>query len=130
MVEVLVLLVEPDKILADVYRSHLEKFNYKIRVVGGVQQAIMDMDIQRPDVIILELKLANHNGYEFLYELRSYGEWQNIPVIINSMISEEEAGLNQKTKKLLGITGFLYKPKTNLGKLHYELNKQSLVNKI
>jgi DNA-binding response OmpR family regulator len=125
-----VLLIEPDLILADIYKNHLEKFHYKVNICGNVEQAIHVVDKQKPDIIVLELQLANHNGYEFLYELRSYTDWQDIPILIHSVLPEEDSGLNESTKKQLGITSYLYKPATSLGKLHYELNKQLLTNKI
>jgi DNA-binding response OmpR family regulator len=101
-----------------------------VRICGGVQEAVDEIDILRPDIIILELQLTSHNGYEFLYELRSYSEWDSIPVLIHSMVPEDSLDLNPITKSELGITGYLYKPGTSLGKLHYELNKRFLVNKV
>ena len=123
-----VLMIEPDHILGDVYKNHLEKFNYRVRLCNDVQQAINDIDALEPDLIILELKMKGHNGYEFLYELRSYPEWQNIPVIIHSMIPEGDTGLDQGSKAELGIVEYLYKPTSSLGKLHYEINKLFFVN--
>jgi hypothetical protein len=74
------------------------------------------------------MKQSAHNGYEFLYELRSYSDLLEIPVIVNSMLPEEDLLLNNEIKNELGIISYLYKPKTTLGKLHYELNKHLLVN--
>ena len=125
-----VLLIEPDYLLASIYKGHLQKFNYSVRICGAVQDAIDEIDILKPDIIVLELQLTSHNGYEFLYELRSYSEWQDIPVLIHSMVPEEALEMNPIIKSELGITGYLYKPGTSLGKLHYELNKRFLVNNI
>jgi len=123
-----ILLIEPDYILAGIYKDHLEKFNYEVRVCSGVQRAIAEVDIKKPDMIVLELQLSSHNGYEFLYELRSYTDLDDIPVIIHSMLPEKESVITDEIKEELGIVAYLYKPATSLGKLHYELNKQLLVN--
>jgi DNA-binding response OmpR family regulator len=130
MKKIKILLVEPDHILASVYKEHLEKFNYDITVSPNVQKAINDIDKVHPDAIILEIQLNSHNGYEFLYELRSYSDLQDIPVLIHSMIPEADLGIDPQTKKELGIISFLYKPSTTLGKLHYELNKHFLVRAV
>jgi len=125
-----ILLIEPDYLLASVYKDHLEKFNYSVKICCAVQDAVDEIDVLKPDIIILEIQLSSHNGYEFLYELRSYSDWQNIPVLIHSMIPEEDLNFNPVLLSELGITGYLYKPNTSLGKLHYELNKRFLVNNV
>ncbi len=84
------LLIEPDKILADIYRSALVKNQYNVVIVSNAQAGIYAVDKLLPDLIILELQLTKHSGVEFLYELRSYSEWQNIPVIILSMVNFSE----------------------------------------
>lgn len=125
-----VLLIEPDYLLASIYKDHLEKFHYSVVVCGGVQMAVTEIDKNKPDIIILELKLSSHNGYEFLYELRSYSDWQDIPVLIHSMLPEEDNVLTTEIKSELGIINYLYKPDTSLDKLHYELNKYLLASKV
>ena len=122
-----ILLIEPDRVLADIYKQYLEKANYKVKVTSGVQQAINEVDKNRPSLIILELQLSGHNGYEFLYELRSYSDLQDIPVLIHTMVPRQAANLGVKTDSL-GIVGYLYKPETSLSKLAFELNNLLLVN--
>lgn len=46
------------------------------------QQAVFLADEHKPDVVVLEPQMARHNGIEFLYEFKSYPEWQRIPVIL------------------------------------------------
>lgn len=123
-----ILLVEPDYLLANIYKSHLENFNYSVRVCGGVQGAINEIDKLKPDIIVLELQLSSHNGYEFLYEIRSYIDWQDIPVVVHSMLPEADLDITLVAKEELGIAGYLYKPDTSLDKLRYELNKHFLVS--
>lgn len=125
-----VLLIEPDYLLSIIYKEHLEKFNYKVRVCSAVQDAINKIDAHKPDIIILELQLSGHNGYEFLYELRSYSEWQDIPILIHSMVSEEALGMNTNIKSELGIVDYLYKPGTSLDKLIYVLDSRFLTSNV
>jgi len=117
-----ILLIEPDLLLATIYKEHLNAHKYNVRVVGGVQKAIYEIDKLRPDLVILELQLSTHNGYEFLYELRSYSEWQNIPVLVHSMVPLDDLNLDTNVSSELGIIGYLYKPNTSLSKLLYEIN--------
>jgi CheY-like chemotaxis protein len=112
-----ILLLEPDRPLGQTYASALEQAGHTVRHIGNAQQAISTLDHGLPDLIILELQLAAHNGIEFLYELRSYTDWQTLPVIVLSIVPPYELGLSHKLTQQLGIAGCLYKPHTRLADL-------------
>jgi DNA-binding response OmpR family regulator len=79
-----ILLIEPDIVLANIYTKALTHEGYRVVVAGDAQAAISLADKSKPDLIIMEIQLVSHNGIEFIYELRSYPEWQDIPIIIQS----------------------------------------------
>lgn len=118
-----VLLLEPNKVLADQYRNFLARKGYEVAVWPDAQAAIIAADAKQPDIIIVELLLAGHSGIEFLYELRSYGEWQRIPVLVLSRIARADSGLTSRMATELGIVDYLYKPETSLEKLAHTLEK-------
>jgi len=125
-----VLLVEPDRYLANVYLEALENAGHKVNVANTAQAAIRLADIAHPDVIILELQLVEHSGVEFLYEFRSYVDWQDIPVIAHTIVPPAEFN---RSKKLLadelGVRLYLYKPHTTLVRLLSGINQVSLVKR-
>lgn len=113
-----ILLIEPDRQLADIYAQALRVDAHTVQTCATAQQAIHGTDEQQPDVIILELQLVEHSGIEFLYELRSYPEWQAIPVLIHTHVPPGEFADNwQLCKEQLNVTNFLYKPHTSLAAL-------------
>lgn len=113
-----VLIIEPDKILAQTYAIALHAAGHQPVCCTNAQQAIFAADAQTPDVVLLELQLVRHSGIEFLYEFRSYSEWQNIPVIIHSQVPPTEFIDNyDMLKEELGVVDYLYKPHTSLTKL-------------
>jgi DNA-binding response OmpR family regulator len=112
-----ILLIEPDHMLGDVYKDFLVNKNFEVILCNDGQKAIDAIDVKKPDLIILELQLTAHNGYEFLYELRSYTEWFSIPVIINSLIPRLRTKLDEESINNLGVVDYLYKPTTSLEKL-------------
>lgn len=112
-----VLIVEPAIDFGRLLCKKMKTHNLKSDLAHSAQQALHLADKNKPNVVILELNLASHNGLEFLYELRSYQDWQNIPVIIYSHLTPEETGLNKNAQQRLGITDYLYKPISNLEKL-------------
>jgi DNA-binding response OmpR family regulator len=113
-----ILLIEPDIMLGKVYKDFLASKDFNVVLCNDGQKAIDAIDIKKPDLIILELQLTAHNGYEFLYELRSYTEWFSIPVIINSLIPRSRAKIDDENIKNLGVVAYLYKPTTSLEKLN------------
>ncbi len=112
-----VLLVEPDRVLGQTAKSALESLGCEVAWNKTAQSALDSMDDSIPDLIVLEIQLGTHNGVELLYELASYSEWQNIPIIIhtiNEKVQREEFSdaLNQ-----LKVRQVLYKPATTTASL-------------
>ena len=113
-----ILLIEPDRVLAETYYLTLHRAGHKVVVCPSAQSAIMAADKTKPDLVVLELQLVAHSGVEFLYEFRSYADWQNIPVIVHTVVPPVEfAGSRDVLMHELGVSEYLYKPQTNLQKL-------------
>lgn len=110
-----VLIIEPDKLLAQTYRRALEHAGCSVAVAHGAQDGVQASDIQKPDVVVLELQLAAHDGIEFLHEFRSYAEWRAVPVIVQSSIPPEALEpFVLALKRDLGVVELLYKTTASL----------------
>jgi CheY-like chemotaxis protein len=113
-----VLLLEPNPLLADAYRQFLVHAGFSVRHVTTGQAAIDAADEQVPGVIVLELQLPRHNGIEFLHELRSYPEWRDLPVVVNTIMPPHKlAAAKQPLQEALGVRAILYKPTATLADL-------------
>jgi len=58
----------------------------------------------RPDVIILDLMMPKMDGFEFLHELRSRPEWQDIPVVVvtaKDLTQEDRDRLNGGVERII-----------------------------
>ncbi len=113
-----ILLIEPDKLLGEAYKAALDSQNHEVVVCAGAQLAVFIADKFQPDLVIVELQLVEHSGIEFLYEFRSYVDWQIVPIIILTQVPPSE--FNQSIDLLktdLSISEYLYKPQVNLKKL-------------
>lgn len=110
-----ILLIEPDRVLAETYRQALLSEGHRVVCCASAQAGIISADQHQPDLIILELQLVEHSGIEFLYELRSYQDWRDIPVIIQTQVPPSEFNDNrQLLREQLGVRIYLYKPQTSL----------------
>jgi CheY-like chemotaxis protein len=120
-----ILLIEPDRILAETYLHALASAGHSVGVCASAQAAIMVADQIQPEVVVLELQLVEHSGIEFLYEFRSYPDWQNVPVVIQSYVPPQEfASSAELLKQELGVTKYLYKSHTTLKQLIAAVNEQ------
>ena len=82
-----------------------------------LQAATNSADKARPDIIILDLLLAGRSGVEFLYELRSYPDWQALPVIIFSDVAPGELAQSLASLNDLNIAAYHHKRTTSLAQL-------------
>lgn len=120
-----ILLVEPDRLLAETYHRALTDAGHRVAACAGAQAAIMTADQISPDLVILELQLIEHSGIEFLYEFRSYPEWQAVPVLIHSNVPPAEfADSWPILGRELGVDIYLYKPRTSLRQLISSVREQ------
>jgi DNA-binding response OmpR family regulator len=111
-------MIEPDVVLARTFREVLEQAGHQVVVCREAQEAVFSVDDAKPAVILLELQLVGHSGIEFLYELRSYADWRDIPVVIISNVPPYEFKANAELlRNSLGVSDYRYKPQTSLADL-------------
>jgi len=112
-----VLLLESDRQLAKCIKAFMATAGYSTNAYTDPQAAILAADNNWPDLIILDLQLAGRSGIEFLYELRSYPEWQTIPVIITGRLSHQELTAYSDSFKQLNVGAYLHRPAMSLAGL-------------
>lgn len=123
-----ILLIEPDRVLAKTYAEVLIHAGHHVLVAATAQAGVQAADVIKPEVVILELQLVEHSGIEFLYEFRSYLDWQAIPVLIQTHVPPAEFNNNYKLlQDELGVRAYLYKPHTSLRELLAHVREHSPV---
>ena len=118
-----IVLLEPDKVLADTYRQALMQAGHKVVMCATAQAAVFAADDVQPDLVIMELQLTSHSGIEFLYEFRSYDDWTDTPVLILTNVPAGEFdGCWDLLQNELGVKAYHYKPLTTLRTLLRSVN--------
>jgi len=113
-----ILLIEPDRLLATTYGQALTAAGHHVVAAATAQAGIQAADAMSPTLVILELQLVEHSGIEFLYEFRSYLDWQSVPVLVHSSVPPSEFNeSHQLLKDELGVQTYLYKLHTSLREL-------------
>lgn len=118
-----VLLIEPDMMLAKNLCAYLEGRGHEVRWRPDAQSAVSAADEVQPDIVVLELQLAQHSGMEFIYEFRSYPDWINTPIIILSSLLDDEVRGTEAFWQQLEIAGYYHKTETNLANLSQAIDR-------
>ena len=81
----LILLVEDDRLMADMYRFQLEREGYRVEVAFDGKQGLDAIRTGRPDLVLLDVRLPIMEGFEVLEHLQADPQAvRRIPVVILS----------------------------------------------
>jgi len=101
-----VLVVDDDEALRRLMRLELSD-TYEIIDSGEPEQGLALALENKPDAILLDLRMPKYSGYELLQTYTSFCHTQMIPVII---VSGEAGGETKEHCKRLGAAGYFEKP--------------------
>ena len=77
-----VLVVEDDAPLREAYRSFLIASRYRVLVASDGLAALTSIELERPQVVVLDLGLPRVSGWDVYRDLRSRPETENLAIII------------------------------------------------
>jgi chemosensory pili system protein ChpA (sensor histidine kinase/response regulator) len=95
----------------------LEKNNFHVILAKDGKDALEQLQISTPDIILSDIEMPNMDGFELLKNLKNSDKYKNIPVI---MITSRTADKHRNYAFELGVNGFLGKP----------FNEEELLEKI
>ena len=98
------LLVDDDEMVRRSVRQALEPIGWKVTEAENGQVAVEVLATARPEVIILDLMMPKMDGFEFLDELRSRPDWQDIPVVVitaKDLTEKDRARLNGGVERVI-----------------------------
>src|SRR5277367_5070516 len=101
-----VLIVDDDEALRRLMRLELSD-DYEVIDTGEPEQGLALALENRPDAILLHLRMPKYSGYDLLQTFTSFGRTQTIPVIV---VSGEGGGQTKEHCKQLGAAGYFGKP--------------------
>ncbi len=126
MVKVLskVLLIEDEKMLAEMYRTKFDNEGFKIDVAFDGDEGLKAAKSEKPDIILLDIILPKLDGFLVLKELKKDPSTKKIPVILLSNLGQDE---DIKKGKKLGADDYFVKanhtPAEIVNKVKQELGK-------
>ena len=85
-----VLVVEDEKALSQLLCYNLGKEGFEVATSFDVEEAILAVDEEQPDIVLLDWMLPGVSGVEICRRLRARSETRDIPVILLTARGEEE----------------------------------------
>ncbi len=90
-----------------ILRKMLEEKNYRVRPAINGEIALRAVSSSQPEIILLDIRMPEMDGYEFCQQLKSGEKTKSVPVIFISALAE----LNDKVKAFsLGGVDYITKP--------------------
>lgn len=86
-----ILIVDDEEVIRMLYSEELEDEGYNVITTGSGRGLVELIKRERPELIILDIKMAEHDGLDLLQDIRK--EFYNIPVILCSAYSSFKGDL-------------------------------------
>ena len=106
-----ILVLDDDKAFIETVKATLDESRYKMTSAGNGKEGLKCLETLKPDLILLDIKMPEMDGIEFLKAMNEkYGEGK-IPVLITSN-SESLDKISEGVS--LGIIGYIVKSNESL----------------
>ncbi len=102
-----ILVVDDELRVAQLFARQLEGDGHTVLVTTHGKDALPLARREQPNLILLDVVMPGMDGFEVLAQLKQDTDTQSIPVIVTSIVAEEEKGF------ALGAADYLVKPLDN-----------------
>lgn len=104
-----ILLIEDDRVLCEMYRLKFLVAGLELGVAFGGYEGLDRAKKDKPDLILLDVKMNDLDGFEVLKRLRSDPTLAGIPVFLLTNMGERD---NAEEGRRLGAEAYILKAKT------------------
>ncbi|MHC4269824.1 MAG: response regulator [Planctomycetota bacterium] len=84
-----IMVVDDDRDFHDLYTALLEDTEYRLTHVYDGDEALLELEKELPDLILLDMKMNLVDGDTFFLHIKGMPEYVEVPVIIVSAISQK-----------------------------------------
>jgi CheY-like chemotaxis protein len=101
---VVVLVIDDNADVLQLFERYLVGSRYRFRGTQNPQEGLQIAGDMQPGVVLLDVMMPGQDGWSLLAQLREHPKTQDIPIIVCSILSQEQFAL------ALGAANFLRKP--------------------
>jgi DNA-binding response OmpR family regulator len=109
----LILVVDDDWMNREMMQAYLERSGFRVALAHDADSALQSATSLIPDLILLDVRMGERDGYEVCLELKAGEKTRQIRVLMLSALADETARVRASD---VGATAFLTKT-TNLSQL-------------
>jgi len=95
-----VLIIDDETTVLDICERILKNSGYAVQCLEKAAEGVDVVRKNRPDLIILDMRLKDINGYEVINQLRSNRETESLPILAMSGYPEEIEKIRTKQEEL------------------------------
>ena len=85
-----IMVVDDDRVFHDLYTEMLEDTEYRLIHVYDGDEALLELEQEKPDLILLDMLMNLVTGETFFLYIRSMSACKDIPVIIISSLPQRD----------------------------------------
>jgi len=98
-----ILIVEDDRLLADVYKKALIEEGYRVRLAEDYDQAMKQFKPGIINLVVLDIILRKKNGFELMRDLRKIPGGEKVPLVIITGMGTQELDMDRDLMVSLNI---------------------------
>lgn len=103
-----ILLIEDDPDLAGLIQFRLGREGYEVRHIADGEQGLAEIASgERPDLVVTDVMMPFHSGFEIVAAIRAKEDWADVPVIMLTNMANEKDVLRGLR---IGASEYLTKP--------------------
>jgi len=106
----LIYVIDDEKEICELLKIAFESRDYKVQIGYDGETALKMIRKKKPDLLILDLKMPRMNGYEVITELRSMKEYENLPIMVLTSLTQGSRKSDDDWKRSLDVEEFVTKP--------------------
>ncbi len=103
----IILVVDDEPDIRNLARLLLSAAGHEVRLASDGAEALVSIDKERPDVILLDVSMPVMDGFQVLGKLRADPETAGIPVVLVTTLPQAKG---EYAGRELGVTHYLTKP--------------------
>ncbi|MCG8366906.1 MAG: response regulator [Pseudanabaenales cyanobacterium] len=102
-----ILLIEDDYANRKLIADYLEHCHYTVLGLKDGLQLFQNLEIFRPELILLDIKLPEIDGYTLIQQIGQHQDWRHLPIVV---VSGYAFQADQRRALALGARRYLVKP--------------------
>jgi len=104
-----ILIIEDELPFRQIYRDAMHMYGYNVIEAEDGEEGLTMIKVYKPDLVLLDLILPKLSGFDVLRQLKSTDESKDVPVIVYSILDDQE-NIDRAIK--LGANDFTIKGQT------------------